>query len=598
MADRRPRRISSEEWRSARRIFGFLRPYRAYFIGGLILLGLSSLTFLTIMVTIGEAADAAGGNDHVPAHFTVSDYIWFFVVLLGVQGVVSYVRIRWFAIATERGLADLRKQLYRTLIGQPLAFFEENRPGELSSRLTADVDQLQTTFSTTLAEFLRQVILLVGGLIYIFYLVPRLSLVMLAVVPLAVGLAFVLGLRMRRFSARRQKALAASNIIVEESFQLFRTVKAYVNEAFEERRFGRAIDDLVDEALALARFKGLFASFIIVAMFGGILFILFRGLLMVEDPDNPMTLAQLTTFIFFTGTVGGAIASLANHYTTIASALGATKRVQDVLDMETEVHPEEADGIAPLTFERDIVVDGLRFAYPTRPDTEVLHGVDLRIEHGQQVALVGPSGSGKSTLVKLIGGLYGDFTGDIRIDGRSIRSIDPVALRKAVGVVPQDVVLFGTTIGENIRYGRPDASDAAVRDAADRANALEFIDRFPDGFDTAVGDRGVQLSGGQKQRVAIARAILKDPSILVLDEATSSLDSASEQLVQEALDRLMEGRTAIVIAHRLSTIRHADRIVVLQRGSIIETGSHDELIAREEGHYRHLIRLQFDGGLA
>ena len=598
MADRRPRRISSEEWRSARRIFGFLRPYRAYFIGGLILLGLSSLTFLTIMVTIGEAADAAGGNDHVPAHFTVSDYIWFFVVLLGVQGVVSYVRIRWFAIATERGLADLRKQLYRTLIGQPLAFFEENRPGELSSRLTADVDQLQTTFSTTLAEFLRQVILLVGGLIYIFYLVPQLSLVMLAVVPLAVGLAFVLGLRMRRFSARRQKALAASNIIVEESFQLFRTVKAYVNEAFEERRFGRAIDDLVDEALALARFKGLFASFIIVAMFGGILFILFRGLLMVEDPNNPMTLAQLTTFIFFTGTVGGAIASLANHYTTIASALGATKRVQDVLDMDTEVRPGETDGIAPLTFTRAIVVDGLRFAYPTRPDTEVLHDVDLRIEHGQQVALVGPSGSGKSTLVKLIGGLYSDFSGDVRIDGRSIRDIDPVALRKAVGVVPQDVVLFGTTIGENIRYGQPDASDAAVREAADRANALEFIDRFPDGFDTAVGDRGVQLSGGQKQRVAIARAILKDPAILILDEATSSLDSASEQLVQEALDRLMEGRTAIVIAHRLSTIRHADRIIVLQRGAIIESGSHDELIAREEGHYRHLIRLQFDEGLA
>ncbi len=582
--------VTKEKLQSAAGIFRFIRPYKWSFIFGMLLLSASSLVFMLFPGAAGEMANTASGNPKFD--YTLKEYGQFFIVLLIVQGVFSYLRTVLFANVSEKGMADVRKELYRKLITQDIAFFERRRVGELTSRITADVEQLQNAFSITLAEFIRQIVILVSGISIIAWLTPKLSLIMLLTFPVVVVVALFFGRYIRRISRKRQDELANTNIIVEETLQSFSVVKSFTNELFEIMRYGRAVDRVVNISLRFARIRGLFFIFIITILFGAIFFILWQGARLVEAGD--MLVGDLFSFILYTGIIGGAIGGLGNLYTALTSAMGATERIQEILNQEEEVplHPEPLR--SEERFTGHIEYRDVHFSYPTRQDMEVLKGIDLQIAPGQKIALVGASGAGKSTIVQLLLQFYRVDDGAILVDGRSIYDYNLTKYRQNLAVVPQEVLLFGGTIRENILYGRTGATGEEVIEAARQANALDFIESFPDGFDTIVGERGVKLSGGQRQRVAIARAILKDPSILLLDEATSSLDAESEKLVQEALNKLMEGRTSIIIAHRLATIRDVDCIYVIDNGRIIEQGTHEALSMREDGAYNSLAKLQFE----
>jgi ABC-type multidrug transport system fused ATPase/permease subunit len=462
--------------------------------------------------------------------------------------------------------------------------------GDLTSRISEDVNRLSSVFSITLAELIRQVLILVTGIVFLLVTTPRLSLTMLATFPVIVVGAMFFGRFVRELSRTRQKSLANTNTVVEETLQNINTVKAFTNETLEYTRYKTEMANVVTTSLKLAKYRATFASFVIIILFGVIFFILWYGAKLVQQ--DAMTIGQLVSFISYTAIIGGAIGSLGNFYTEIVTALGGTERIRDILN-----EPAEID--VPLQAERPVVqghirFEDVKFEYPSRPDMPVLRGIDLDICPGQKIALVGQSGSGKSTIAALLMRLYPLEEGKITLDGKDIRAYDLSAYRSAVAIVPQEVLLFGGTIRDNIRYGRPDATEEQVREAARISNSLEFIESFPDGFDTVVGERGIKLSGGQRQRIAIARAVLRDPAILILDEATSSLDAESEKVVQEALDRLLEGRTAIIIAHRLATIRSVDCIYVLEDGRVVEQGTHDELSEVEHGVYSALARLQFE----
>jgi len=573
------------------KIFKYIRPYIGYFIAGMVLLVVGSLVFMVLMGIPGEMANVASGEPRFDLGLTIQDFGKIMLVLLVVQGLFSYFRTVFFTIVSERGMADLRKDLYNTIITQSITFFEKRRVGELTSRITTDVEQLQSAFSVTLAEFLRQLVILISGITIIAFWTPRLSLIMLLTFPIIVIAAMVFGRYIRRLSKKRQDQLAQTNTVVEETLQSFQVVKSFANEWYESLRYGKAVDSVVKISLEFAKVRGLFFSFIVTILFGGIFYILYRGALMVEN--DLMEVGDLFSFIIYTGILGGAIASFGTLYATLASAIGATERVQGILNSEGELTLEDSRTKDTIEMSGDIVYKDVHFSYPTRVEMEILKGVDLEIKEGQKVALVGQSGSGKSTIVSLLMNFYPLDKGEILINNKAIKDYNISLLRQNVGIVPQEVILFGGTIRENILYGNPNASQEELVAAAEKSNSLEFIESFPDGFDTIVGERGIKLSGGQRQRIAIARAILKDPKILLLDEATSSLDAESERLVQEALDALMEGRTSIIIAHRLSTIKNVDRIYVLEDGLILEKGTHDELMQIAGGAYKSLAQLQF-----
>ncbi|MBK7872980.1 MAG: ATP-binding cassette domain-containing protein [Saprospiraceae bacterium] len=599
MSMRRPRsgndgervKLTRERLSQASKIFKYIRPYRWSFIGGLALLVVSSLLFMLFPGAAGEMANVANGAKP-KIDLTLKEFGLFFLILLIVQGVFSYLRTVLFANVSEKGMADVRKAVYQSLITQDVPFLEQRRVGELTSRITSDVEKLQSAFSITLAEFIRQLVTLVSGIAIIAWLTPELSYIMLLTFPVVVVVAMVFGRYIRRISKKRQDELANTNVIVEETLQSFPVVKAFTNEWYEVLRYGKSIDKVVQISLKFARTRGLFFIFIITVLFGAVFFILWQGALLVERGD--MQVGDLFSFILYTAFIGGAIGGLGNLYTELTSALGATERIQEILDRPGELQPSNMPLQAHERVNGHIEYRDVKFSYPTRKDMQVLKGIDLIIHPGQKVALVGASGAGKSTIVQLLLQLYKVDEGDIIIDGKSIYSYDLLKYRQNIAIVPQEVLLFGGTIRENILYGKPDANEQELIEAAKKANAWDFIQSFPDGLDTIVGERGVKLSGGQRQRVAIARAILKDPAILLLDEATSSLDAESEKLVQEALNRLMEGRTSIIIAHRLATIRDVDCIYVLENGQIIEQGTHQELSLMEDGVYNTLAKLQFE----
>ena len=566
-----------------------MMPYRWHFALGMLMLVLSSLIFMAFPAVAGEMIATASGQGKYP--ITVNQYGLVFIFIAISMGIVSYFRINLFAIVAENGMGQIRKDLFKKLVAKDTAFFEKRRLGEITSRITTDVEQIQNAFSITLAEFLRQFITLIVGIAFLFYLSWKLSLIMLAVFPLVIIFALLFGRYIKKMSKERQDNLAETNTIVEEVFQGIQIVKAFVNELFETKNYNRSIDKLVHIGIRFANLKGAFVSFIFVFLFGAIFFILWQGALQIEIGN--MNSAQLNTFIFYTIIIGGAIAALGSQYTALASALGATQKVKELLESAQEFEIDDTESIAALTFEKDIVFEQIQFQYPARPDVAVLRNISFTVKKGEHIALVGSSGSGKSTIVKLLSNLYSIASGKVMIDGQDITAINLKSLRKAIGIVPQDVFLFAGTIEENILYGNPNATADEVFLAAKQANVLEFVERFPEKMLTLVGERGVQLSGGQKQRIAIARAILKNPTILILDEATSSLDSESEKIVQEALENLMKNRTTFVIAHRLSTIRNADTILVIKNGEIIEKGNHKTLEA-EQGFYSSLLKLQFD----
>lgn len=574
------------------RIFRFIKPYLRYFIAGMVLLVLGSIFFMALMGLPGEMTNRAIGEQKIKfLNLDVWDYGWVFLIILVVQGVFSYYRTYFFAIVSEKGMADLRISLFNKIITQPVVFFEEKRVGELTSRITADVEQLQAVFSVTLAEFIRQVVIMIIGVLILVIAMPKLSAIMLLTFPAIVIVAMFFGRYIRKLSKNRQDELAKTNTVVEEAFQSFSVVKAFVNEWYESARYSKSVDEIVKVSLQFARVRGIFFIFVITILFGGIFFILWRGALMVQD--GTMEAGDLFTFIIYTGIIGGAIASFGSLYTQISGAIGATERIMEILETDGEVEIGQVTA-SNFKIKGDVSYENVGFSYPTRKDVKVLRDINISIMAGQKIALVGQSGGGKSTIVQLLMHFYTPDSGKILVDGKDISGYDLPGLRRNIGIVPQEVILFGGTIRENIAYGKPGAGEDEIIAAARASNSWEFITSFPDGLETVVGERGIKLSGGQRQRIAIARALLKDPRILILDEATSSLDAESERLVQDALDKLMEGRTSIIIAHRLATIKEVDRIYVLDGGKIVESGTHDELINEPDGIYSSLAKLQFD----
>jgi ABC-type multidrug transport system fused ATPase/permease subunit len=582
-------KFSKEKFQKNGYIFRYLIPYRIPFFLGMLVLSAGSILFLLIMKLPGEVFNILDKKPTYP--ITLNQLFLTILLLLGIQSVLSYFRIRLFAIVSEKSMATLRSDLFKKMISLPIPWIEEQRVGELTSRITNDVTQIQGALATTVAEFLRQIIILVGGILFIVFAMPRLALIMLGTFPLVVFAAMYFGKHIRKFTKERQDELAQTNVVVEETMQNIRTVKAFTNEWFELKRYASHLNKVVNLALKAATMRGLFASFIVFVMFGALFFIMWQAALMVEN--GTLVKGDLVNFIIFTGIIGGAIASLGTFYTELITALGAGERIVDILQITGERNIDSSKPISKR-FQGKIDFSEVFFAYPSRPEKMVLKGIELNVSPGERIALVGMSGAGKSTLTQLLMQFYKADTGQIFIDDLPVQEYDLSDLRGNMAIVPQDVMLFGGSIKDNIAYGNPSATDSDIMEAAKKANAWEFIDGFPLKMETIVGERGVKLSGGQKQRVAIARAILKDPAILILDEATSSLDAESERLVQEALQVLMVGRTSIIIAHRLATIKDVNQIYVLENGTIAEKGTHQELLQNENGLYTSLAKLQFE----
>jgi ATP-binding cassette, subfamily B, bacterial len=586
VAPKDKRKLSKEGLKKAMDLFKYTLPYKGIFIVGMVFLVLSTATTMMFPILIGEMTKVMEGK----SEYSINQVAIFFGVILVFQGIFSFFRVYFFSIVSEKTSADLRKKIYDKFITTPISFFENNRVGDLLSRITSDVSAFQAVLSTTLAEFFRQIATLIIGIGILIYISWKLTLFMLATFPIIVIAAIVFGRYIRVLSKKVQEKLAEANVIVEETLQSVSIVKAFTNEKLESKRFSKTISESVVLALKAATLRGGFITFFIVGLFGGIVLVIwFGGNLVIE---KEILIADLITFLTLTIFVGGSLSGLGELYAQLQRTIGASERILEILEEKSEVDLDAEINVQKIT--GDISFENIDFAYPSRPDVEVLKGFNLQVAAGQKVALVGASGAGKSTIVQLLMKFYTLQSGKITIDGKDISDQNVTELRQNLAIVPQEVILFGGSILENIAYGKPGATLAEIEDAAKRANAMEFIEKFPERFDTIVGERGVKLSGGQRQRIAIARAILKNPAILLLDEATSALDSESEKLVQSALDELMKDRTSIIIAHRLSTIRNVDKICVLKDGQITESGKHEDLILKNEGIYANLIKMQFE----
>lgn len=587
-------KINKENLQKIKGLLKYLKPYRTKFIFGMIFLFLSSLTGLAFPALIKVMVDVAQGKAPqygMPNSINAIGYLAFGILF--VQAFVSFFRIRLFVEVAEKSLADIRRDTYFKMITLPMNFFANRRVGELNSRISADLSQIQDTITTTLAEMIRQIILLVGGITILIIVSGKLTLFNLSILPFIVIAGVFFGKAIRKISRNAQDKLAESNTVVEETLQGISNVKAFVNESYEANRYDKSLREVVQIALKGANYRGAFASFIIFCLFGAIMGVIWYGSYLVQQ--GGLSVGDLLAYMLYSVFVGAAMGSFPELYANVQKAIGASERVLEILDEENEnISIHTTNHKINKVIKGDLVFDEAHFYYPSRKDVQVLDGVSFTAKAGEKVAIVGPSGAGKSTIASLILQFYHLQKGKILFDGVEAHQFDLTDIRNQVAIVPQDVILFGGTIKENIAYGKLNATEEEIILAAKRANAHQFITSFPEAYETVVGERGVKLSGGQRQRIAIARALLKDPAILILDEATSSLDSESERLVQEALEVLMKGRTSIIIAHRLSTIREADKIIVLDKGKIVESGNHQELLQVEDGLYKHLSALQFE----
>jgi len=510
------------------------------------------------------------------------------IAIFMVQGFAVALRYYLFTLAGERTVTRLRHQVFDDILGQEIAFFDERRTGELNNRLASDTTVLQNTVSVNISMALRNVAMVLGGVALLFYSSMTLTLLMLLVVPpIALGAARF-GKRIGVLSRQSQDALARAGEIAHESIAGIRTVRAFTGEPVESSRYQEAVRDALAIAKRRIRYVALFQGIVSFTGFAAVALVLWYGGRLVVS--GQMTAGDLTSFILYTIIVAFSLGTLGSLWTDFMRASGAAQRIFEIMDRKPAF--SLTGGLKPLTITGRIRFKNVDFAYPSRPDVGVLKEIDLEIQPGRVVALVGPSGSGKSTIAKLIGRMYDPGKGKVLLDDRNITDLDATWLRQHIGTVAQEPVLFSTSIADNIRYAKPDSTDAEIEAAAKVANAHDFIVSFPERYETQVGERGVKLSGGQKQRVAIARALIKDPQILILDEATSAMDAESEYLVKQALDRLMQGRTTVVIAHRLSTVKDADLVVVLHGGRIVQNGRHEELMADGEGLYRRLVERQ------
>jgi ABC transporter fused permease/ATP-binding protein len=580
-------KITSSSLNKAILIFKFSGNHRWKFYIGLIFLLLTGATALAFPKLMGMLIDSVKTKSYDQAN----NIALMLIVILFLQSICSFFRLSLFVNFTEHTLANLRLKLYSNLVKLPMSFFSQKRVGELNSRISADITQIQDTLTTTIAEFLRQFILIIGGVILLATESVKLTLLMLSVVPLVAVAAVVFGRFIRKYSKSVQDQVAESQVIVEETMQGISIVKAFANEWYEIARYDGKIKEVVKLAIKGGKYRGYFASFIIFCLFGAIVAVVWFGVRL--SISGEMSVGQLISFVLYSTFVGASFGGIAELYAQIQKAIGATERVFELLGETPEKINGNQNSNSIQKIQGNVTFKNVSFTYPSRKEMQVLKGVNFTANFGQKIAIVGPSGAGKSTISSLLLRFYDIDSGEILVDGKNIYDYDLENLRGNMSIVPQDVILFGGTIKENIAYGKPNASDEEIILAAKQANALNFIESFPEKFETLVGERGIKLSGGQRQRIAIARALLKNPSILILDEATSSLDSESEKLVQEALEILMEGRTSIIIAHRLSTIRSADQILVLDQGVIAEQGTHQELIGLANGIYKNLSNLQF-----
>ena len=591
--DEPKRKISFEGLKKLFQLYRYLKPYKyEYSVGMLFLLGSSgaSLAFpklLGKLVDLGNQGKLATEINHIAL---------ILLVVLIAQSVFSYFRIVLFVNVAEKTLADLRQDTFNHLIRLPMKFFQSRRVGELTSRISSDITLLQDALTTTLAEFLRQLIIIVGGITLLIFTSFKLTMFMLAVVPLIMVLVVFFGKYIRKLSKQAQSQVADSNTIVEETLQGIQSVKAFTNEFFEMARYKAKTLDIAHTGIKNGKLRGAFSSTTILGLFGAMTAVIWRGAALLTTGE--LATGELFSFVIYSMFIGGTIGGMADVFARVQKFIGATEELMEIFNEPVE-SVEEIDHLAPEhILHGGIRLDNVTFHYPSRADMAVFTDLSVTIQPDSLVALVGPSGAGKSTFVSLLLRLYDPVSGGIYFDDRETRTIPLSALRQQMAIVPQDIFLFGGTIRENIAYGKSGATEEMIIEAARKANAWDFISRFPDGLETLVGERGTQLSGGQRQRIAIARAVLKDPKILILDEATSSLDSESERLVKEALENLMKGRTSIVIAHRLSTIRMADNIIVMDGGRIIEQGTHEQLMQISDGLYFNLSRLQFSDTLS
>jgi len=566
------------------RLLHYVKPYWLEFSTGLFLLLIASVSGLALPKLLGQLID--GGKQGIDSGTTI--YIgWLLSGILLIQAIFSFFRIVLFVNVTEKTLAALRQTVYSHLVKMPMSVFLHKRVGELSSRISADITLLQEIFNNTLAEMVRHLVIIIGGLVLLLITSFQLTIFMLLLLPVMVVLAEVFGRFINKYSMQVQDKVAASNTIVEETLQGIFSVKAFVSEFFEMNRYREQTNEMARLGMKGGKYRGLFDSFVTVGIFGTLVAVIWRGV------TTGVASGELLSFLLYSIYIVSSITGLAGVYTSLQKSIGATTHLFDL--MEEPVEPlTDFKTIAPENqLHGKINFSNIHFHYPTRENINVLQGVSFEAASNQKIAIVGSSGAGKSTIVSLLLRLYDPVKGGVFFDDRDSVTIPLSELRAQIAVVPQDVFLFGGTIAENIGYGRKGSSKDEIIAAAEKANAWEFIQRFPLGLDTIVGERGIQLSGGQRQRIAIARAVLKAPRILILDEATSALDSESERLVQDALDKLMEGRTSIVIAHRLATVRQADKIIVLDKGQIVEEGTHRELIGVHGGLYKNLSEMQF-----
>ena len=595
---RRPRRGFTTEERSdlplreqlgqLTKLFGFLRPYRRWLAAAVFGVTVASALGLVFPLIMGGLVDTAIGEEG-----TIESLDRIALLLLGVffaQAFFNYLRSYALGVVGEGVVADLRRSVYERIIRLPVPFFDQRRTGEITSRLTSDASVIQTTVSTSVAQALSQGITLIGGVALMVVLSPQLSLTVLAFLPISIIAASFFGRRPNRISTLFQDEIASANAFAEESIASIRVIKWFTAEADATHRYDKAIHRSYLVALRRARLRALFVPSVTFVAFGTLAVVLWVGARQVLA--GSMTTGELVSFLLYTLTVAGAIGTFTGLYSQLQEALGASRRIFELLGEPVEVHEPEKPQV-PSQRDGSVRLESVTFSYPGR-DIEVLRNIDLSVASGEMVALVGPSGSGKSTLTQLIARFYDPTDGRVLVDDVNVRDQALGDLRRQMAAVPQEIELFSGTISENLRVAEPNASDTELVDAATAANAHDFIIEFPDGYETLIGERGIKLSGGQRQRVTIARALLADPRILILDEATSSLNAEAEGLVQKALERLMIGRTTLVVAHRLSTVRAADRLVVISDGQIVEEGTHDELVGAD-GVYARLLSRQLVG---